>query len=69
MSSEFQERTVTCPACQSPSLYSPRNPFRPFCCARCKGVDFGAWATESYRVEAKSSDLEHELDLDPDALH
>eukprot|EP01034_Spumella_vulgaris_P046377 gene46377-57829_t len=24
--------------------YSSVNPYRPFCSARCKGVDLGAWA-------------------------
>lgn len=26
--------------------------YRPFCSERCKNVDFGAWASESYRVAA-----------------
>ena len=41
MSSEFQERTVTCPACQSPSLYSPAN-LPAVCCARCRGASTSA---------------------------
>jgi endogenous inhibitor of DNA gyrase (YacG/DUF329 family) len=47
-------RVVPCPACREPTLFTPGNPFRPFCCARCQGQDFGAWATESYRVGADS---------------
>lgn len=43
---------VRCPGCGEPTLYSPLNPYRPFCSARCKGIDFGAWAQASYRVEA-----------------
>ena len=27
-----------------------RNPFRPFCSERCKNMDLGAWASESFRV-------------------
>ncbi len=46
-------RAVRCPGCGGPSLYSPENPFRPFCSERCKNHDFGAWASESYRVVAK----------------
>jgi endogenous inhibitor of DNA gyrase (YacG/DUF329 family) len=46
-------RIVDCPGCKGPSLYSPDNPYRPFCSQRCKNHDFGAWATESYRVEAR----------------
>lgn len=30
----------------------PENRYRPFCSARCKGVDLGAWASDQYRVAA-----------------
>jgi endogenous inhibitor of DNA gyrase (YacG/DUF329 family) len=43
-------RTVRCPACGGPSVYAPGNPFRPFCSERCKNMDLGAWASESFRV-------------------
>jgi hypothetical protein len=43
-------RTVRCPACGGPSIYAPSNPFRPFCSERCKNMDLGAWASESFRV-------------------
>lgn len=43
-------RTVTCPACKGPSLYSPSNPWRPFCGQRCKQMDLGAWASESFAL-------------------
>ena len=46
-------RIVPCPTCGGDSLYGPDNPYRPFCSERCKNIDFGAWASESYRVEAK----------------
>lgn len=45
-------RIVKCPTCGGDSLYSSENPNRPFCSERCKRVDFGAWASESYRVDA-----------------
>ncbi len=48
-------RTVRCPACSGESLYAPENPYRPFCSARCKGIDFGAWASESFRLPASPS--------------
>jgi endogenous inhibitor of DNA gyrase (YacG/DUF329 family) len=48
-----KRRTVTCPTCGGESLYSPENAYRPFCSERCKNVDFGAWASESYRVPAR----------------
>ncbi len=45
-------RTVRCPACGGQSVYAGSNPYRPFCSERCKSADFGAWASEAYRVEA-----------------
>ena len=45
-------RTVRCPRCGGPSLYAPDNAYRPFCSARCKDTDFGAWASEAYRIAA-----------------
>lgn len=45
-------RRVNCPACAGPSLYGPDNPYRPFCSARCKGIDLGAWASEQFRLQA-----------------
>ena len=43
-------RRVRCPACGGSSEYGEANPWRPFCCERCKNHDFGAWASEHYRV-------------------
>ncbi len=45
-------RTIRCPGCGGASVYSADNPFRPFCSARCKNNDFGAWASEGYAVPA-----------------
>lgn len=46
------ERTVACPTCRAPTRYVPENRWRPFCSARCRGIDFGAWASEDFRVPA-----------------
>ena len=46
-------RVIRCPGCGGASVYGPDNPARPFCSARCKNNDFGAWAREGYRVEAQ----------------
>jgi endogenous inhibitor of DNA gyrase (YacG/DUF329 family) len=43
-------RVVRCPACGGDSVYAPSNPYRPFCSERCKNLDLGAWASESFRV-------------------
>lgn len=41
---------VRCPTCNGPSVFSSGNAHRPFCSERCLRIDFGAWATERYRV-------------------
>ena len=46
----FKPRHVRCPACAGLSLYSPSNPYRPFCSGRCNGVDLGAWASEEFKL-------------------
>jgi endogenous inhibitor of DNA gyrase (YacG/DUF329 family) len=42
--------TVKCPSCGALVEWSSENAFRPFCSQRCKQIDLGAWASESYRV-------------------
>jgi endogenous inhibitor of DNA gyrase (YacG/DUF329 family) len=46
-------RTVPCPTCGKKSAFEPWNPWRPFCCERCRKMDLGAWASESYRIPGK----------------
>ncbi len=43
-------RTVPCPRCGRPANLGPQNAWRPFCSERCKTIDLGDWASESYRV-------------------
>lgn len=45
---------VRCPTCAGPSLFAPSNPNRPFCSARCRQIDLGAWANEEFRVPASA---------------
>ncbi|WP_295523891.1 DNA gyrase inhibitor YacG [uncultured Pseudacidovorax sp.] len=47
-------RLVPCPACGQDSVYAPENRFRPFCSARCKGIDLGAWASEEFRMPTEA---------------
>lgn len=51
-------RTVNCPTCGKPVVYAPESPWRPFCSERCKLIDFGAWANESFRIPAVENDDE-----------
>ena len=43
---------VHCPQCDTPLLWDTSNPYRPFCSERCKMIDLGQWASESYRIPA-----------------
>ena len=54
---------VDCPKCGTRTEFSAANPWRPFCSARCKTNDLGAWASDSYVIagaplEDASSDAE-----------
>ena len=52
-----RRRAARCPQCGK----TADNRFRPFCSERCKLIDLGAWASESYRVPVA------EDPADPDA--
>jgi endogenous inhibitor of DNA gyrase (YacG/DUF329 family) len=60
-------RQVPCPSCGEPSVFEKGNRWRPFCSARCAGVDLGAWASEGYRVAAPPSSEDAQPDADPAA--
>ena len=53
-------RVIRCPGCGGACVYSAENPYRPFCSARCKNNDFGAWASEGYAVPAATDPTEAE---------
>jgi len=53
-------RLVVCPACRGESVYSSSNPYRPFCSERCKHQDFGAWASEAFRVAHQTPPEDHD---------
>lgn len=57
--SSVSPKIVVCPVCKGDSIYAPSNLFRPFCSERCKNIDFGAWASEGFRmpVEAPLDDM------------
>lgn len=44
------QRVVNCPICAKPVPWSPESAYRPFCSQRCRQIDLGAWAAETYRV-------------------
>lgn len=52
------QRKVRCPQCGKDALWAPENPYRPFCSERCKQIDLGCWASDSYRIGGAVSDEE-----------
>ena len=45
--------------------YSPTNRWRPFCSDRCKMIDLGAWASDSYVVPGQALEADDDL-IDPE---
>ena len=47
-------RIAPCPHCGSSTRLDAQNPWRPFCCERCKLIDLGAWMGGRYAIPAES---------------
>jgi endogenous inhibitor of DNA gyrase (YacG/DUF329 family) len=47
------------------ALFAPENPWRPFCSERCRIIDLGNWAAESYRVPVAPESPEAAPDAEP----
>lgn len=58
-----QSRQIKCPQCGRLTFYSVENPARPFCSERCKLIDLGEWADESYRVPVEQSNVSSESEV------
>jgi hypothetical protein len=54
---------IKCPRCGTVSNWQ-RNPDRPFCSPRCRLIDLGRWADETYRVPAENAPPENEENAD-----
>jgi endogenous inhibitor of DNA gyrase (YacG/DUF329 family) len=52
--SEKPPLTVKCPQCGAWVKWVAESRWRPFCSERCRQLDLGAWASESYRVPVTS---------------
>lgn len=65
----IRARIVRCPRCGGDAVYSVDNAYRPFCSASCKNIDFGAWASEAYRVEATPDPNDPDAEPPPDTTH
>ncbi len=48
-------KELKCPQCRGAVSWE-NNPDRPFCSERCKLLDLGQWADESYRIKGPSQE-------------
>lgn len=54
---------VRCPTCGREGEWDAANPWRPFCCERCKLIDLGAWLTEEHAIPGEPAVDITEADL------
>ena len=47
-------KTYPCPRCATHTAWQD-NPNKPFCSARCKLIDLGAWANEDYKLPTQDA--------------
>lgn len=51
-------KKINCPQCNKATIWDTKNDNRPFCSDRCKLIDLGAWADESYQISSANNDEE-----------
>lgn len=52
---------VNCPTCQKEVPWDANSPDRPFCSERCKLIDLGEWASESYALASDEKPWDEEI--------
>ena len=57
-------KDLRCPQCRQPTTWEG-NEFRPFCSERCRLLDLGAWADESYRVTGSTQNTIDDSEENP----
>ena len=62
MSQTDRPLEVACPQCRKKVVWRQDNPYRPFCCERCRLIDLGAWADGSRRIAGEPAMDETEID-------
>lgn len=55
------KKEISCPECGKKTFYSVDNIYRPFCSERCRLIDLGQWAEQTYRVPCQDVDLEKNI--------
>jgi len=59
-------RQIKCPQCGRLTFYSTENKFRPFCSERCRLIDLGQWASESYKVASSDEYVDFDENIAPE---
>lgn len=55
---------VPCPTCQQSVSWVASSIYRPFCSERCRLIDLGEWASESYKIPESRTSMNGEGDQD-----
>ena len=53
---KISQARIACPTCSKKVVWSTENPDRPFCSSKCKLIDLGEWANESYAIPQQTSE-------------
>jgi endogenous inhibitor of DNA gyrase (YacG/DUF329 family) len=56
----MEAKQIKCPQCGLLTFYSLENPTRPFCSERCRLIDLGQWADESFKIPSTNTDINPE---------
>ena len=54
---------ANCPRCEKKVNLSSKNLHRPFCSEKCKLIDFGAWASEEFKISSNKNESEYDENL------
>ncbi len=66
----MEAKQIKCPQCGRLTFYSLENPTRPFCSERCKLIDLGQWADESFKIPSTNTDINPEdFDIEAELDH
>ena len=57
--SENPIRYVKCPHCGTQVPWVKSQSYRPFCSKRCKLIDLGEWASETYSIAGETVNLDN----------
>lgn len=56
-------KKVLCPVCGQTVLWAKESIYKPFCSERCKQIDLGAWASETYTIPvSEENNIEIKVD-------